>query len=81
MDAPYYDVVYHFSPNGRIFASLRSDDCPYMDSSSFASILFGACVQREAGRIEFEPGFVKQVDSVGPVDDPEHFIHGLRLQN
>ena len=81
MDAPYYDVVYHFSPNGRISASLRSDDCPYMDSSLFAIILFDDGMQIEADRIEFEPGFLNQVGGDGPLDDPEHFARSLRLQN
>ncbi len=52
-----------------------------MDSSLFASIPFDDGMQREAGRIEFEPGFLNQVGGDGPLDDPEHFARSLRLQN
>ncbi len=52
-----------------------------MDSSLFASILFDDGMQREAGRIEFEPGFLIQVGGDGPLDDPEHFARCLRLRN
>ena len=52
-----------------------------MDSPLFASILFDDGMQREDGRIEFEPGFLNQVGGNGLLDDPQDFARGLRLQN